>query len=174
MRKLTDFVLDRLDDNLPDDEQRIPIPDTALTGTYYGRGVTVFQRGETVVAVSQNGMLHEALAVFEEGLDALLAIDELVEPGYALDSTAERFNYPDEAPMPAAAAVWLKRMPGPFRTDAPTMFTPERVRLPAIDDFSASGVANEFMHVMYAIQRVWEYELSTAWREPRWRLVPAT
>lgn len=168
MRALSDTIYNALDDNEPWEEQRIPLGETGLTGTSTSDGIDLIRRGDKVVAVLQNGMLHESIVLFETGLEPLLALAGLQVESYELDPI-EQFGHEGDAKMPPAAAIWLKRMPGAFFTESALILVPEQVHPRAADDYDYSSIrGDEFAHVLYQVEMAARREQERTWRAPEW------
>jgi hypothetical protein len=168
MRKLADIISEAMDENKIAEENRVPIGDTGLFAIPTSRYIDLIVRGDEnhIVAVIQNGQLHESLTVFEEGLDALLVFDGLEHfSGYKLDEVT-LFDEQD-AQVPTQAAVFLKRMPGPFFTSSTLRTTPEQVHPTDPEDYSlATAQGDDFGHIIMNIERAARDEAASY--EPSW------
>lgn len=176
MRKLTDLVIDNGDENEDPSDERIPVSETGthgsgLTGTWMSMsgGITLIRRGDDIVAISQNGMLHESLVLFETGLEELLHIDGIMDSdGYELDEV-DLFEHEGAAPMPKAAAVWLKRMPGAFYTESALYLQPVRVKPRARDDYDFASIAgDDFGHILYEVERFARDNIASQYQTKVW------
>lgn len=179
MRTLSRFVDEGLDSNELAEDQFIPIGDSGLTIRPVDGLDLVYRLAPgphaKIVAVVQNGMLHESLTLLEPGLEDLLDLAGIPwETPIILDSVPEDlFEHPEW--MPSEVAVWIKRMPGAFFSEAPLIMQPQRVYPNTLSSedpgYLESLNHDQFTHILYAIERLVRREQEATYREPKWSLV---